>query len=414
MTASPAPAAPQSGLPPQPAPGFTEFVILIASLIALGALGIDAILPALPAIGHAFAVTDPNHLQWIISAYFLGLGAGQLVFGALSDWLGRKRVLLGGVIIYILLMLVSAWVQNLAVLIALRALQGFAASSASVITRSIVRDLYNGPKMAKVMSISYVIFLSVPILAPSFGQLILLVLPWRAIFLVMAAIGTAVAIWAWLRLPETRPLDMRHRPDIGHLKRVTVFVLTEPSSLFYTLSITFLFATLTAYVSLVPQIFVDVFQRPTLMAPIFAVCAATMGAGGMLNAWLVERLGSRRIAHIALTSFVGLTAVHFAWAIAGQETLISFTLLQALTMGCMSLTTSNFSAIAMEKVGHVAGTAASIQGVITTIGGSLIGGLIGQQWHGDIYLLPLSAGLCGIVALSLVAFGEKGKLYARL
>ena len=406
--------APLAELPPQPAPGFFEFVGLIASLIALGALGVDAMLPALPAMAVSYGVQNPNSLQWLIAAYFLGTGVGQLIFGSLSDWLGRKRVLMVGIAVYVVLMLIAPLAPNLAVLIVLRALQGCAASSANVVTRSIVRDLYEGPRMAKVMSISFMIFLAVPILAPSFGQVVLLVLPWQAIFLIIATAGIGVLTWAWLRLPETLAPRLRFRPDLAHLKRVAVAVLAEPSSLFYSLAVTFLIASLLTYVSLMPQIFAVAFARPTLMAPVFAACAATMGGGALLNASLVERLGSRRISHIALCTLVGLTAIHFLWAWSGHESIISFVILQALTMGCFSLTTSNFSAIAMEKVGHVAGTAASIQGVVTSVGGSLIGGYVGQHWDGHVALLPFGACLCAIAALALVAFGEKGRLFTKL
>ncbi len=402
-----------TGLPPQPAPGFVEFVALMASLIALGALGVDAMLPALPAMAVSFHVQNANSLQWLIAAYFLGTGIGQLIFGSLSDWLGRKRVLMAGIGVYVVLMLIAPLAPSLGVLIVLRALQGCAASSANVVTRSIVRDLYEGARMAKVMSISFMIFLSVPILAPSFGQLVLLVLPWQAIFLIIATAGIAVLTWTWFRLPETLAPANRFRPDLNHLKRVAFFVVSEPSSLFYSLAVTFLIASLLTYVSLMPQIFAVAFAKPQLMAPVFAACAATMGGGALLNAALVERLGSRRISHVALCSLVGLTAVHFAWAALGHETILSFVILQALTMGCFSLTTSNFGAIAMEKVGHVAGTAASIQGVVTSVGGSLVGGNVGQHWDGHIALLPFGACLCAIAALGLVAIGERGRLFTR-
>lgn len=398
-------------LPRQPAPAFAEFVMLVAALIAFGALGVDSMLPALPAIGRAFNVQNDNVLQWIIGAYFLGTGVGQLVFGSLSDWLGRKRVLMGGAGVYVVLMLLAPLMPNLTLLIILRAFQGFAAASTSVITRSIVRDLYSGARMAKVMSISFMIFLSVPILAPSFGQLVLLVLPWQAIFFIIAGLGLLVCAWAWLRMPETHPLEKRRRPDLAHLRRVALYVATEPSSLFYTLALMFLVASLLCYVSLMPQIFTAGFHQPGWMAPVFAACAGTMAGSALLNASIVEKLGSHRISHMALTAMAVITAVHFVWAWLGFETVPSFVIFQALTMGCFSLTTSNFGAIAMEKVGHVAGTAASIQGVVTSVGGSIIGGLIGQHWDGHVALLPLSACACALVGLSLVAFGEKGRLY---
>ncbi len=395
----------------QPQPGFVEFVVLIASMMAMGALGIDAMLPALPAIGHDLHVQVENHQQWIVAFYFAGMGVGQLAMGVLSDWLGRKRVLLTGIVLYVILGLIAAVVNNFALLIFIRLIQGCSASTSTVVTRSIVRDLYVGPRMAQVMSMSYVVFLLVPIAAPSLGQVILLFAPWRAIFAFMSLFGAVVGLWAWLRLPETHTADKRRRPDTAHLKRVAYFVSTEPSSLVYTLGIAVLVGALLAYVSLMPQMFRDVFHSPGMMAPVFAICAGTMAVASMINATLVERIGLKRISHSALTAFIAVTVIHLLWAATGHETLVSFVILQSLTMGFQSLTTSNFSAIAMEKVGHVAGTAASLQGFTTTVGGAIISAMIGQGWTGHIMLLPLGACICGVIAYGLVFLGEKGRMY---
>ncbi|MBP2159615.1 MULTISPECIES: multidrug effflux MFS transporter [Asticcacaulis] len=392
-------------------PSFAEFVALIASMMALGALGIDAMLPALPTIGQELNVQVENHLQWIVSAYFGGMGVGQLFMGVLSDWLGRKRLLVTGIVLYVALALVAAFVNDFGLLLVLRLLQGLAISATGVVTRSVVRDLYAGPRMAKVMSMSYVVFLIVPILAPSLGQLILMFAHWRVIFLVMAFLGTVVALWAWLRLPETLAMENRHKPDLGHLKRVGMFVVTDMSSVVYTLSMAFLVGSLLAYVSLMPQVFNDFFKAPGWMAAVFAACAATMAVGSMVNASLVEKLGLKRISHSALCAFILFAVVHFAVASLANETILMFVILQGLTMGAMSLTTSNFSAIAMEKVGHVAGTASSIQGVVVTVGGAVISAWIGQHWAGHVSLLPIGALICGLIALGLVAAGEKGKLF---
>ena len=392
-------------------PSFAEFVGMIAALMAVGALGIDTMLPALPTIGTDLHVRVTNHLQWIISAYFLGMGAGQLIVGTLSDWLGRKRVLLAGVALYVVFSLICATLPNFALLLIVRMFQGAAAATSNVITRSIIRDRYAGPRMAKVVSISYVIFLIAPIVAPSIGQVILLALPWPAIFLCLAGYATVVSAWVALRLPETHPEALRFKPDLGHLRRVAFFVVTEPSSLFYTVAMGLLFGSLMTYVSLMPQIFQDVFHKPPLMAPVFAACAATMGLGSMLNAGLVERLGLKRISHTALSAFIAISAAHILWATVVHESIVSFMVLQALTMGSMSLTSANFSAIAMEKVGHIAGTAASIQAVATTLIGTVVASVMGQFWSGHIALLPLTAGVCGLASLALVAVGEKGRLY---
>ncbi|MGA9657720.1 MAG: multidrug effflux MFS transporter [Asticcacaulis sp.] len=397
----------------QPAqkPHFAEFVPLIASLMALGALGIDIMLPALPVIGRQLHVADANNLQWIVSVYFLGFGVGQLIFGVLSDWLGRKAIMVGGVFLYVIFGLIAAFTDNFTFLLVLRLLQGIAASTTSVVARSIIRDLYSGPQMAKVTSISLVVFLLVPILAPSIGQLILLAGPWQAIFFAMAAFGTFAGLWAFFRLPETLPPEKRQRPDLNHLKRVSLFIIIQPTSLFYTLAITVMIGSLLTYVSLMPQIFQDVFQKPALMAPVFAACAATMGAASIVNATLVERVGLLRMSHSALIGFITLSATHLIWCLSGLETIASFMIFQGLTMGAMSLTTSNFTAIAMEKVGHVAGTASSLQGVVTTVGAAILAGLIGRGWHGHVYLLPLAATVCGLIAMGFVLLSAKGRLF---
>ena len=400
--------------PAPKAPHFAEFVALIASVMALGALGIDSMLPALPVIGHDLHVPLANQTQWIISIYFIGLGVGQLVFGILSDSLGRKSVLLGGIAAYVVFALIAAASHGFVMLLTVRCLQGFFVASTSVVTRSIIRDLYSGPRMAKVMSISVVIFLIVPILAPSFGAAVLLVLPWRFILLFMALFGVLSGTWAWLRLPETLPPERRHRPDFGHLRRVAFFVATEPSSVFYTLSVAFLFGSLLAYVQLMPQIFQDVFHKPSVMPLVFAGCATTMGGASIINASLVERLGWKRISHATLLAFLVVSGIHLAWSYTGHETILSFLVLQALTMGLMSLSTSNFNAIAMEKVGHVAGSAASLQGVVSTVGAGLVAATIGQGWSGGVWLVPLGAFICGIIALGLVAISEKGRLFSVL
>ncbi|MDI7776194.1 multidrug effflux MFS transporter [Asticcacaulis sp. EMRT-3] len=397
--------------PAAKAPHFAEFVALIATMMALGALGIDSMLPALPVIGRDLHVASQNDLQWVISIYFMGLGVGQLIFGILSDWLGRKRVLLTGIACYVVLGLVAGLSENFTILLALRLIQGICAAASTVIARSIIRDLYSGRLMAKVTSLSIMVFLMAPVMAPSFGQLILSFAPWRVIFFALSLIGTATALWAFLRLPETLPPERRHRPDLGHVRRVGWFVITEPGSFFYTLAIMFLTGALLAYVSLMPQIFTDVFHKPALMAIVFACCAGTMGVASLLNASLVERLGMKRISHATLSAFIVLTFTHFLWAVTGHETVLSFLILQSATMGMSSLSNSNFTAVAMDQVGHVAGTAASIQGVVTMVGGGLVASLIGQGWNGGVWLLPLGALLCGLVAMTLVVTAEKGRLY---
>ncbi|MFT3996178.1 MAG: multidrug effflux MFS transporter [Asticcacaulis sp.] len=397
--------------PPKDIPSFPEFVALIAACMAATALSVDTMLPALPAMGRDFGVDNANRLQLIISVFFMGLGIGQFICGTLSDWLGRRNVLLGGLTFYILLSLTVSLVGDLEHMIVLRFFQGVAAASANVIPRSTIRDLYSGDRMAKVLSTSHVIFLAVPIMAPSLGQLIMLAFPWRAIFFALTAAGLMVSLWVWLRLPETLKPENRFAPSPGKFLRVAGYIVSERTSIGYALAVTVMTAMILCYLSLMPQIFEDIFHQPQYLGLVFALCAGCMAVGAFINIKLVERLGTRGMSHRSLSALIILSALHVAWALFGHETLISFTILQGLTMMCMAMCTSNFTAIAMEKVGHVAGTAASLQGVLSMVGGGFIGAWIGQLWSGGVWLLPLASLALGVIALSLIAIAEKGRLY---
>jgi len=389
---------------------FAEFVAMMAATMAIYALAIDTMLPSLPAIGRSFRVGDDNQLQWVVTLFVMGGGFVQLFYGPLADRLGRRRVLLFGLFLYVLLSALAALATSLPALLLLRVTQGLAAAAAGVIPRSIVRDRFEGARMAKVMSMAFLVFLIVPVLAPTIGQALLLIMPWQGIFGFLAAYGCAVALWIGLRLPETLHVDNRRSLTMVHLLEAGGQVLSEPTSIFYTLATTALMGSLMAYISTMPQIFNTLFQRPALMPTVFALCAGTMAVASFCNIRIVERVGMRGVSHRALFGFVAVSAVHLAVALAGRESLISFTILQGATMGCFGLAVSNFNAIAMQRMGAIAGSAASLQGVISTIGGALIGSLIGHQWNGSITYLPAGFLICGILALVLVLIGERGRL----
>jgi DHA1 family bicyclomycin/chloramphenicol resistance-like MFS transporter len=385
----------------------------MAAMQALNAAAIDTMLPALPQIGRDFSVADANQLQWIITAYVMGSGLGQLVYGPLSDRFGRRPVLLAALGLYVLLSLLTSMAPNLHSLIGLRVLQGFSAAATSVVSRSVVRDCYSGAAMARVLSMIFFVFLMVPILAPSVGQVLLLVISWRGVFGTMAVLGIAVGLWAALRLPET--LDPAHRRSLAaaHLLQAARFVLTEPSSILYTMSMSLMFGSLIAYVSTVPQIFGDIFHAPHLLGPVFAACAGAMGVATLFNARLVERIGMHAISHGALVAFILITSLHATIAWFGNESLLTFSILQALTMACFPLAASNFGAIAMVPMGSIAGSASSIQGVISVIGGAAVGSLIGHQGSGSVFFLPAGSAVCGVAALVLILIAERARLFRR-
>jgi DHA1 family bicyclomycin/chloramphenicol resistance-like MFS transporter len=390
--------------------GFLEFVVLAAATMSTQAIAIDAMLPAFPTIVRQLNVADPNHGQWIVTAYMTGLGIGQLFWGMLSDRFGRRPILLSGLGLYVIAALLCSFSGTFEQLLAWRFVHGLAAACVTVV-RSVVRDLYSGRQMARVMSLTFVVFMIVPILAPSLGQLILLAAPWRFIFVVLAIFAAIVVSWGFRRLPETLHPEYRLTLTRKHILNAAKLVLGNRASIFYTLATMVMFGTIMAYVGMVAQIFADVFHRPKLMPSMFALCAILMACAAFVNSRIVERLGMRLISHTALIAFIVVTGLHIVIAAMGVEQIWTFVLLQSITMATFSLSVSNFGAMAMEPVGSVAGIAASLQGFISTFSGALVGFFIGEQFNGTT--VPLAAGqmICGVIAMMFVLLAERGRLF---
>jgi DHA1 family bicyclomycin/chloramphenicol resistance-like MFS transporter len=405
MTTTPAAAATPKG------PGFPEFVCMIALMMALNALAIDAMLPALPQIGAELGVVNENSRQWVLTAYLLGFGAMQIVYGPLADRFGRKPILMIGVGVYVLFSLICMLAPSFETLIMARVGQGLGSAATRVLAVSIVRDRYSGRTMARVMSLSFLVFLGVPIIAPSLGQLVLLVAPWEAIFGVLAFVGVGLLVWAGLRLPETLHPEDRLPIEAGRILRAFREALTQRISIGYTLAMTAITGALFAFINSSQQIFFDVFNAPALFTTVFAVIAGGIAVASLLNARLVETLGSRLIGHSALLGFIAFSGLHLVVTLAGVETIWTFAILQALTMFCFGLLAGNFGSMAMEPMGHIAGTASSAQGFVSTIIGSLIGFVIGQQFNGTVVPMTLGFTVCGVLALGFVLLAERGRLF---
>lgn len=391
--------------------GFYPFVALMAALMATNALAIDAMLPALADIGDALGIAEPNDRQWIVTAYLLGFGASQIVYGTLSDRFGRKKVLNFGLVVYVAASVFAAFAGSFSVLMWARVLQGVGAAATRVLVVAIVRDCYSGRDMARVMSLALIVFLAVPVLAPSIGQAILWVAPWRWIFGVLTIFGAAVLLWSSLVLPETQAPEDRKPIEFASVLAAFRVTLTTRIALGYMLAMGFVLGGLFGFINSAQQVFVDVFEAPEWFTAIFALIAMFMAVASLLNARIVGRLGMRRVSHAALLGYIALTGLHAVIAWTGHESLLSFTLLQGGAMFCFGLLAPNFGAMAMDPLGHVAGTASSVQGFVTTVGGALLGFWIGQHFDGTVVPLTLGFSLCGLAALAVVLVAERGKLF---
>ncbi|WP_394663339.1 multidrug effflux MFS transporter [uncultured Sphingomonas sp.] len=404
------PVTPVTAEPPGAPIGFVEFVLLIAALMALTALGIDSMLPALPAIGEALGAS-PAARPFVVTAFLIGFGVAQLVHGPLADRYGRRRVLIVALIIYIVTNGLAAVAASFPLLLAARVCAGAAIAATRVATVALVRDCYHGRAMAQVMSIAFMVFMIVPILAPAFGQLVLLFGNWRLIFWVIAGLATLVLGWFALRMPETLAPEAQMPISLSRIASGWRETLSDRLSLGYTLAATALMAALYGYLNSIQPIMAVTFGREKLLALIFATTSVTMAAANLLNSRIVMRLGTRLISHSSVAILITVAAAHLVIARFGGESLIVFAVLQAITMACFGLATSNFSAMAMENMGRIAGTASSVQGFASVTIGSLVGAGIGQAFDGTTQPLTLGFLIAGIAAFAFVFVTERGRMF---
>src|SRR5688500_5464909 len=299
-------------------------VALLAGLMALNAFAIDAMIPALPAIGESLSVAQANHRQLVVVAYMVGFGSTQLLWGPLADRFGRKPVLAIGIALYTAFALLCAIAGSFALLIAGRVAMGASAAVTRVLVVAMVRDLYRGEAMARVMSLVFMVFMLVPVLAPSIGQAILLFAPWRAIFLVLAAYGLAMLVWAWLRLPETLHPEYRRTLQLREIGSGIRQTLIERQSFGYTVALSAIFGGLTAYIAALHQIVFDVFGEPGAIGLVFAAVAAPMSLASWYNSHIVGRFGLRRVGHWGVIAFTVVTLAHVLVAASIEEPLWLF------------------------------------------------------------------------------------------
>jgi DHA1 family bicyclomycin/chloramphenicol resistance-like MFS transporter len=390
--------------------GETELIWMMALLMALQAFGIDAILPALDDVAASMAI-EGNDRQFIIGVYLLTAGIGALVPGALADRFGRRPILLGSIAFYIALSIASALATTFEGLIAIRAAQGFFGAGIVALPPAIIRDRVGGDRMARMMSLIFVIFLMVPAVAPSIGQLILLVADWRAIFLAMAVQGVVIFTWVYFRLPESLTEENRQeiRPRIiaGNMARA----LSLPSVIGYVFGGAIVFGALFGFINSSQQLISESFGAPDLFPIVFGICAGSMALASWSNSRIVERFGARRVSHTALFAFIAVASVQVWFAFQPDETLWQFVPLMAINMMLLGFIGSNFGSIAMNPFFAIAGAASSVQSSVRITLAAVLGAAIGYAYDGTPQPLALSLLAAGLVCLGLVLFSEKGKLF---
>ncbi|WNV09291.1 multidrug effflux MFS transporter [Tardiphaga sp. 709] len=390
---------------------FGEFVVVIASIMALNPLAMDIMLPALPHIGAAFKVPDANHLQSVLSVFLLGFGVAQFAIGPLSDRYGRRPILLGGMAVYCAASVLALFAPSFEILLLARLLQGIGTAATRVIAVSIVRDCYAGRRMASVMSLAIMVFISVPVIAPSLGQALMVLTEWRGIFVVLMLYGLLTLAWSAWRMPETLPAAKRRSlaiRDVLYAYRQTV---SHRQTLGYGLAAGILQGALFAFVFTSQQVFTEIFHLGPYFPLAFASIAFGVAAASFFNSRVVHRLGMRALSHGALLGFVTAGAAMLLAVAMGFMPLWLFIALSMLMMFAFGLMFSNFTALAMEPQGHIAGTASSLYGTLTTLLGIAIGTVIGQHYDGT--LLPFATGLflCTLTAFAVILVVEKGRLF---
>ncbi|WP_082484054.1 multidrug effflux MFS transporter [Rubellimicrobium mesophilum] len=390
-----------------------EFVALIAAIMSLNALAIDVMLPALPNMGDALGIADENHRQFVVSVYMLGFGIGQLLVGPLSDRFGRRAPLLVGIGTYVAAVLAAAFAPTFGLLLALRFVQGLGASATRVVATAVVRDRFSGRAMAEVMSLVFMVFMVIPVVAPSVGQVLLLVSPWHSIFVFMGLLAAAFGLWSYLRLPETLEPERRRGLSAGAILGGFRLVVGNRLAFWYAMAGTCLFGALFGFISTAQQIYVDIYGLGVWFPAAFAFVAGLMAVSSFLNSRIVRRFGMRRISHFALLVFTGLAGalLLLSLTLSGHPPLWVFLGLLSGIMFIFGWAASNMNSLSLQPLGEVAGTASSVFGFIQTLGGAFLGGFVGQQFNGTV--VPTAAGyfVLGALALACVLVAERGRLF---
>jgi DHA1 family bicyclomycin/chloramphenicol resistance-like MFS transporter len=386
----------------------------MASTMALTALSIDLMLPAFDEIRADFGLpADSTDTAAIITLFFLGMAVAQLVYGPLADRFGRKPILYVGLAIFALGAIGSALAGSLASLLAFRFLWGVGSAGPRVLSLSIIRDVYEGDQMARVMSFIAAVFIFVPVVAPSAGAVLLNLAGWRFLFWLCA--GLAVAIGGWhLRLDETlRSADRIVRLEVRSVARAARVVVTNRQAVGYTVALTFVFGAFVSYLASSELVWDEVYGRGDQFPLIFGALALAIGVAILVNGLIVDRVGARRIVHGSLFSYVATAGLALVVAILGDGSpnFWLFAGLLGLALVSHGLLIPNSNSIAMSPLGEVAGTASSLIGSFSILGGALLGAVIDRAFNGTVTPMITGFFLASLLALITILLTERGRLF---
>lgn len=386
-----------------------EFIIFAAMLTALTALGIDIMLPAMPAIAAAYALADPNDRQAIVAVYMLGFALGHLIFGPLADRFGRVRPLLAALALVFLTSLAAASAPEYSWLLVARFVQGVSCAGARVIAIAAVRDRFGGREMARVMSLVMSIFIIVPIVAPGIGGVLVAQGHWQWTILAVGLMAVGLFIWARARLAETLVPEDRMPLRPGKIAGSMLDIGSDRLTFGYATAQGLLLAAIIAYLGSAQQIFGELYELGELFPVAFSSMALGLVAASLINSRIVRRLGMRPISRVAGVAFVAVAGGHLLISLGGTPPLFVFAPLLAANLLLFGLIMPNLNALAMEPHGHRAGMAAAFLGFYTTALGAIVGGWIGRLYDGTIQPLLLGYLAIGIFMLVFMWIADNGR-----
>ena len=387
-----------------------EYIVLVAMLTSIVALGTDVILPALDVIGEDLHAPRPNDVHYLVTVFFFGFAIGQLLSGPLSDSIGRKPAIYIGYVIFVIGCVISMLTESWTVMLAARLLQGIGAASPRIVTMALIRDEHSGRPMARIMSIVMSVFILVPIVAPAIGQGLMYIGGWPFTFVGLIVLAVAVSIWFAFRQPETLAPENRRPFSANNIWVGLVEVLKTRATMGYTLAAGCIFGAFMGYLGSAAQIFKLAFDVGDMFSLYFAVAAMSLVISSMANAAFVMRLGMYRLTLIAL---VGLTLLSFAfWAVlpmfGGVPPLWLFITWQLLAFFCVGITFANINTMALEPLGHMAGLGAAFIGSISTFIALPLASFIGNAFDETVYPLVIGFAVLGFLTLIISVWTEKG------